>query len=99
MHQGIAFCTAYASPAWPEDAQEAAQDAFVKAFRALARFRPGAPFRPWLLKIVANEARQPPPRGGEEGRARRAEPWRAPARRTRLRPPSLPSSPPSGGTS
>ncbi|CAN5243373.1 hypothetical protein BH20ACT22_BH20ACT22_03920 [soil metagenome] len=28
----------------------------MKAFYALPRFRPGAPFRPWLLKIVANEA-------------------------------------------
>jgi hypothetical protein len=33
------------------------QDAFVKAWRALDRFTPGAPFRPWLLTIVANEAR------------------------------------------
>ena len=33
------------------------QDAFVKAYRALGRFREGAPFRPWLLAIVANEAR------------------------------------------
>ena len=29
----------------------------MKAWRALPRFRPGAPFRPWLLAIVANEAR------------------------------------------
>ena len=29
----------------------------MKAWRALDRFRPGAPFRPWLLAIVANEAR------------------------------------------
>ena len=40
-----------------DDAQEAAQEAFVKAYRALDRFRPGAPFRPWLLQIVANEGR------------------------------------------
>jgi RNA polymerase sigma-70 factor (ECF subfamily) len=33
-----------------------AQDAFVKAYYALDRFHPGAPFRPWLLRIVANEA-------------------------------------------
>src|SRR5262249_15635871 len=39
------------------DAEEATQDAFVKAHRALGRFRRGAPFRPWLLQIVANEAR------------------------------------------
>ena len=39
------------------DAQEAAQDAFVKAYGALGRFRPGAPLRPWLLKIAVNESR------------------------------------------
>jgi RNA polymerase sigma-70 factor (ECF subfamily) len=39
------------------DAQEAAQDAFVKAHRALGRFRRGAPLRPWLYRIVINEAR------------------------------------------
>jgi RNA polymerase sigma-70 factor (ECF subfamily) len=56
-HQAIAFRTAYLVTGNEADAQEAAQDAFVKAYRALGRFRPGAPFRPWLLKIVANESR------------------------------------------
>jgi RNA polymerase sigma-70 factor (ECF subfamily) len=40
-----------------DDAEDAAQEAFVKAYAALGRFRAGAPFRPWLLRIVANEAR------------------------------------------
>ena len=57
MHQGIAFRTAYVVAGNETDAQEAAQDAFVKAYRAIGRFRSGAPFRPWLLQIVANEAR------------------------------------------
>lgn len=57
MYQGIAFRTAYLLAGNAEDAQEAAQDAFVKAYRALGRFRRGAPFRPWLLRIVSNEAR------------------------------------------
>jgi RNA polymerase sigma factor (sigma-70 family) len=39
------------------DAEDAAQEAFVKMFYALDRFRPGAPLRPWLMRIVANEAR------------------------------------------
>ena len=39
------------------DANDVAQEAFVKAWRALDRFRDGEPFRPWLLRIVANEAR------------------------------------------
>jgi RNA polymerase sigma factor (sigma-70 family) len=56
-YQGIAFRTAYVIAGDASDAEEAAQDGFVKAYRALGRFRPGAPFRPWLLQIVANEAR------------------------------------------
>lgn len=39
------------------DAADAVQDGFLKAYAALARFRTGSPFRPWLLRIVANEAR------------------------------------------
>ena len=56
-YQGIAFRTAYVIAGSAADAEEAAQDGFVKAYRALGRFRHGAPFRPWLLQIVANEAR------------------------------------------
>jgi RNA polymerase sigma-70 factor (ECF subfamily) len=39
------------------EADDVAQDAFVKAFRNLGQFRTGASFRAWLLAIVANEAR------------------------------------------
>jgi RNA polymerase sigma factor (sigma-70 family) len=56
-YQGIAFRTAYVITGSVADAEEAAQDGFVKGFRAIARFRTGEPFRPWLLQIVANEAR------------------------------------------
>jgi RNA polymerase sigma factor (sigma-70 family) len=56
-YQGIAFRTAYLLTGSAADAEDAAQDAFVKAFYALGRFRPGAELRPWLLRIVANEAR------------------------------------------
>jgi RNA polymerase sigma-70 factor (ECF subfamily) len=56
-HQEIAFRTAYLILADASDAEDAAQEAFVKAYAALPRFRAGAPFRPWLLQIVANEAR------------------------------------------
>jgi RNA polymerase sigma factor (sigma-70 family) len=56
-YQGIAFRMAYVVAGSAADAEEAAQEGFVKAHRALDRFRPGAPFRPWLLQIVANEAR------------------------------------------
>ncbi|HEX2232745.1 MAG TPA: sigma factor, partial [Thermoleophilaceae bacterium] len=56
-HQTIAFRTAWLITGSAADAEEAAQDAFVKAHAALGRFRERAPFRPWLMRIVANEAR------------------------------------------
>lgn len=37
------------------DAEDVVQEAFVKAYGGLNRFRDGAAFRPWLLRIVANE--------------------------------------------
>jgi RNA polymerase sigma-70 factor, ECF subfamily len=40
-----------------EEADDVVQEAFVKAFRHLSRFRAGEPFGPWLLRIVANETR------------------------------------------
>jgi len=56
-HREIAFRVAYLITGNPSDAEDAAQDGFVKAWRALGRFRTGEPWRPWLLAIVANEAR------------------------------------------
>jgi RNA polymerase sigma-70 factor (ECF subfamily) len=38
------------------DADDVVQEAFVRAYRALPRFRRGEPFRPWLLRIVVNQA-------------------------------------------
>lgn len=38
-------------------ADDTAQEAFVKAHRAIHRFRGDAPFRPWLFRIVTNTAR------------------------------------------
>jgi RNA polymerase sigma-70 factor (ECF subfamily) len=55
-YQDVAIRTAYVI-APDGDAEDAVQEAFVKAYRALDRFRGGSPFRPWLLRIVANEAR------------------------------------------
>jgi RNA polymerase sigma-70 factor (ECF subfamily) len=55
-YQDVAMRTAYLIA--PEaDAADAVQDGFLKAYAGLSRFRDGAPFRPWLLRIVANEAR------------------------------------------
>jgi RNA polymerase sigma factor (sigma-70 family) len=55
-HQGVAVRVATLL-CGPAGAPDATQEAFVKAWRALGRFRADAPFRPWLLRIVANEAR------------------------------------------
>ena len=55
-YQDVAIRTAHLI--CPEtDADDAVQEAFIKAFDALPRFREGSPIRPWLLRIVANEAR------------------------------------------
>ena len=56
-YQPLAARVAYVITASAADADDVAQDAFVKAYYALDRFREGAPFRPWLLRIVANEAK------------------------------------------
>lgn len=56
-YQQIAFRTAYLITGTAADAEDAAQEGFVKAYKALYRFRLDAPLRPWLLRIVANEAR------------------------------------------
>jgi RNA polymerase sigma-70 factor (ECF subfamily) len=39
------------------EAEDAAQDAFIKAYRNLSRFRSEARFSTWLIAIVLNEAR------------------------------------------
>lgn len=40
----------------PEDADDAVQDALLSAWRAIDRYDPSRPFRPWLLRIVVNAA-------------------------------------------
>ena len=56
-YQRLAHRTAFVITGSRADADDAAQEAFVKAYFALDRFRSEAAFRPWLMKIVANEAR------------------------------------------
>jgi RNA polymerase sigma factor (sigma-70 family) len=57
LYAEIGFRTAYLVLGGAADAEDCCQEAFLKAYRALGRFRAGEPFRPWLLQIVANEAR------------------------------------------
>jgi len=55
-HQQIAFRTAYLIVRDADLAEDVAQEGFIRAYRQLARFRLGEPFRPWLLRIVNNLA-------------------------------------------
>ncbi|GAA3754463.1 RNA polymerase sigma factor RpoE [Micromonospora maritima] len=55
-HTASAYRTAVLLGAGP-DAEDVVQEAFVKAYRKLSRFRGEASFRSWLLAIVANESR------------------------------------------
>ncbi|MFP3882848.1 MAG: RNA polymerase sigma factor [Actinomycetota bacterium] len=55
-HQATALRVAYLVVRDHDEAADVTQDAFVKAHSALDSFRRDAPFRPWLLRIVRNEA-------------------------------------------
>src|ERR1700730_17859498 len=57
QHYDVAFRTAYLITGSAADAEDAVQEALLKAHRALSRFRTEQPFRRWLLSIVANQAR------------------------------------------
>jgi RNA polymerase sigma-70 factor (ECF subfamily) len=55
-HQEVAFRAAFLIVREASAAEDIAQEAFVRAHRALGSFRDGEPFRPWLLRIVTNLA-------------------------------------------
>ena len=56
-YQDVAFRLAYTITGSADEAQDAVQEGFLRAYHALPRFRPAAPLRPWLLTIIANAAR------------------------------------------
>lgn len=56
-HRGEALRLARSVTRSTADAEDAVQEATLKAWRAMPGFRAGASFRPWLMAIVANEAR------------------------------------------
>jgi RNA polymerase sigma-70 factor (ECF subfamily) len=56
-YQDVAFRAAWIVMRETQDAEDAAQAAFIKAWLAIDRFHIGSPFRPWFLRIVANEAK------------------------------------------
>jgi len=53
-HQRRAYAVARAIVTTHEDAEDAVQDAFLHAYRALHRFLPDQAFGAWLHRIVAN---------------------------------------------
>ena len=55
-YKGLVYTIAYRILNNREDAQEAAQDAFVKAYRSLAGFRKDSGFSTWLYRIAYNTA-------------------------------------------
>jgi len=55
-HQEAAFRAAWLIVRDEAAAEDVAQEAFIRAYRQMASFRHGEPFRPWLLRIVTNLA-------------------------------------------
>ncbi len=55
-YETLAFRAAYLITREEHETADAVQDAFVRAYRALNTFRLGEPFRPWLMRIVTNQA-------------------------------------------
>jgi len=55
-HQRRAFAVARSITLSTEDAEDAVQEGFLHAFRALDRVRPELPFGPWLYRVIANAA-------------------------------------------
>lgn len=56
-NQQPVFRFAYLLLGDPDQAEDVAQEAFLRAFRAIERFDPERSFRPWVLSITANLAR------------------------------------------
>lgn len=55
-YQNLAYTVAIKICGNSEDAEEVVQDAFMKAFRALANFRSASKFSTWLYRIVYHTA-------------------------------------------
>lgn len=56
LHQDRIYNLAYRITGNREDASDAAQDAFVRAYQALRRYREDAAFSTWLYRIATNAA-------------------------------------------
>jgi RNA polymerase sigma-70 factor (ECF subfamily) len=89
QHQRRAYAVARAIVLNHEDAEDAVQEAFLHAYRALDRFRPDQAFGAWLHRIVANAAldltRRRKVREADELPETVASPFRDPAESDDLR--------------
>jgi RNA polymerase sigma-70 factor (ECF subfamily) len=56
QHQEPVFRLAYLLLGDSDDAQDVAQEAFVRAYYQLSRFRDGLSLRPWLMRIASRLA-------------------------------------------
>lgn len=88
-HQRRAYAVARAVVLSHDDAEDAVQEGFLHAFRALDRFRPEQAFGAWLHRIVANAAldiaRRRKVRDADELPESLASPHRDPAEAEELR--------------
>jgi RNA polymerase sigma-70 factor (ECF subfamily) len=88
-HQRRAYAVARAIVLSHDDAEDAVQDGFLHAYRALSRFRPEQAFGAWLHRIVANAAldiaRRRKVRDADELPETLASPHRDPAEAEELR--------------
>ena len=89
MHERRAYAVARSIVANHEDAEDAVQDGFLHAYRALERFLPDQAFGAWLHRIVANAAlditRRRKVRDADELPETVASPFRDPAEGSELR--------------
>jgi RNA polymerase sigma-70 factor (ECF subfamily) len=88
-HQRRAYAVARAIVTTHEDAEDAVQDAFLHAYRALHRFLPDQAFGAWLHRIVANASlditRRRKVRDADDLPETIASPFRDPAESDELR--------------
>ena len=56
-YQGVVFGLCYRMLSHRQDAEDVAQETFLRALRAIAGFDRARPLRPWLLEIAANRCR------------------------------------------